>query len=213
MARLFHERIEALGEEGLEADYGFDVVRLAALAVETKTDTQASLDEHIDTDTDLADLIDRLGARLGVRRVTRLVLQDRYEPEFAVISVPASSKMSLPKSLGSQAIGTDAERLVLPSRPLRLLPRPELIEAIASVPDGPPSRFRWRRILHEVAAVEGPERIAPEWWKGSETSTQGRFTRDYFRAENSNGQSFWIYREGLYREAVAPRWFMHGLFA
>ena len=28
------------------------------------------------------------------------------------------------------------------------------------MPDGPPVRFRWRRALHEVAAFEGPERIA-----------------------------------------------------
>ena len=43
--------------------------------------------------------------------------------------------------------------------------KPEPIEAIATVPDGPPLRFRWRRVLHEVAAFEGPERIAPEWRK------------------------------------------------
>ncbi len=81
-------------------------------------------------------------------------------------------------------------------------------EAIASVPDGPPLRFRWRRVLHEVAAVEGPERIAPEWWKNSQS-----FTRDYFRAEDRDGQAFWLYRDGLYRETAEPRWFMHGLFA
>ncbi len=79
------------------------------------------------------------------------------------------------------------DRLALPPRPLRLLPRPELIEAIASVPDGPPLRFRWRRVLHEVAAVEGPERIAPEWWKQEQA-----FTRDYFRAEDREGQTFWL---------------------
>jgi protein ImuB len=98
--------------------------------------------------------------------------------------------------------------LALPPRPLRLLLHPELIEAIASVPDGPPLRFRWRRVLHEVAAVEGPERIAPDWWKEAPG-----FTRDYFRAEDRDGQSFWLFREGLYRETIEPRWFMHGLFA
>jgi protein ImuB len=93
-----------------------------------------------------------------------------------------------------------------------------LIEAIASVPDGPPLRFRWRRVLHEVAAVEGPERIAPEWWQDnrgfrSSSLKSSNFTRDYFRAENREGQSFWLFREGLYRETIEPRWFMHGLFA
>ncbi len=97
----------------------------------------------------------------------------------------------------------------LPHRPIRLLLRPEPIEAIASVPDGPPVRFRWRRVLHEIAAIEGPERIAPEWWKN-----HAALTRDYFRAEDSEGRRFWLFREGLYEtETALPRWFMHGLFA
>jgi len=167
MARLFHERIEALGEAGLEADYGFDAVRLAALNVDGKREDQASLDDHINAENDLADLIDRLGARLGVRRVTRLVSQDRHAPEFAVMPVLAASRWRPLKSAELKqvrAIESDAQKRALPPRPLRLLPRPEPIEAMASVPDGPPLRFRWRRVLHEVAAVEGPERIATAWW-------------------------------------------------
>ncbi len=207
IARLFRERIEALGEAGLEVDYGFEVVRLAALAVERKAEEQKSLDDTLNADGDLADLIDRLGARLGVRRVTRLALQDRHDPDFAVVSMPAASSARLPKKAG-QGTEIEAEKRALPARPLRLLLQPELIEAIASVPDGPPLRFRWRRVLHEVAAVEGPERIAPEWWKEVQS-----FTRDYFRAEDRDGRSFWLYRDGLYHETAEPRWFMHGLFA
>jgi protein ImuB len=91
-----------------------------------------------------------------------------------------------------------------------LFARPEQIEAIAEVPDGPPVRFRWRRVLHEVAHVEGPERIAFEWWRDEE----GRaLTRDYFRVESTQGVRVWLYREGLYRETAQPRWFLHGLFA
>ncbi|MGC1557827.1 MAG: DNA polymerase Y family protein, partial [Methylovirgula sp.] len=94
-------------------------------------------------------------------------------------------------------------------RPIRLLQRPEPIEAIASVPDGPPVKFRWRRVLHEIAAIEGPERIAPEWWK-----SEAALTRDYFCAEDSEGRRFWLFREGLYeRGTPRPRWFLHGLFA
>ncbi len=216
MARLFHERIEALGEAGLEVDYGFDVIRLAALNVDGKREDQASLDDRVNAENDLADLIDRLGARLGVRRVTRLVLQERHDPDFAVMPMPASSRVRPPKSPESKqarSIVSETQKLALPPRPLRLLLRPELIEAMASVPDGPPLRFRWRRVLHEIAAVEGPERIAPEWWQAKQDPEGQNFTRDYFRAENREGQSFWLYREGLYRETIEPRWFMHGLFA
>jgi len=207
MARLFRDRIEALGDAGLEADYGFDVLRLSALAVESKGEDQASLEDTLNSENDLAGLIDRLGARLGVRRVTRLSMQDRHDPDFAVVYVPAALR-ARPRKCAPRDISSDAEIPALPPRPLRLLLHPELIEAIASVPDGPPLRFRWRRVLHEIAAVEGPERIAPDWWKEAPG-----FTRDYFRAEDRDGQSFWLFREGLYRETIEPRWFMHGLFA
>jgi protein ImuB len=98
-----------------------------------------------------------------------------------------------------------------PPRPIRLFGRPEPIEAIAEVPDGPPVRFRWRRVLHQVAHAEGPERIAMEWWRDQ----KGRaLTRDYFRVESREGVRVWVFREGLYgRELMEPRWFLHGLFA
>ena len=97
-----------------------------------------------------------------------------------------------------------------PSRPLRLFDPPERIEALAEIPDGPPIRFRWRRVLHAVRRAEGPERIAPEWWRASEDA----LTRDYFRVEDEGGRRFWLVREGLWgRETVTPRWFVHGVFA
>jgi protein ImuB len=207
IARLFHEKIEAACTHGdeddpLDAGFGFDVLRLSALAVERQDQEQTNWLAPAQENEDLADLIDRLGARLGLRRVTRLSLVDTHWPEFAVTAVPASSTRMqtrpVPKPSGEMEL-----------RPIRLLQRPEPIEAIASVPDGPPVKFRWRRVLHEIAAIEGPERIAPEWWK-SETV----LTRDYFCAEDSDGRRFWLFREGLYEtETARPRWFMHGLFA
>jgi protein ImuB len=100
---------------------------------------------------------------------------------------------------------------LIPSRPLRLFDRPERVEAIAEVPDGPPVRFRWRHVLHEVACSEGPERIAMEWWRDEHGNV---LTRDYFRVESRQGTRVWLYREGLFgRETAQPRWFLHGLFA
>jgi protein ImuB len=68
-----------------------------------------------------------------------------------------------------------------------------------------------------VTRVEGPERVAMEWWR----SGSGTLTRDYFRVEDEAGLRFWLYRDGLYdREMsqeqgglVQPSWFVHGLFA
>ena len=79
------------------------------------------------------------------------------------------------------------------------------------VPEGPPSTFRWRRALHRVTRAEGPERIAPEWWRQDEADAP---TRDYFRVEDGDGAPLLALPAGLYGAAAAPpRWFMHGIFA
>ena len=96
-------------------------------------------------------------------------------------------------------------------RPIHLFERPERIEAMAEVPDGPPVQFTWRRLRHHVAHAEGPERIAMPWWRDE---TGRALTRDYFRIESRDGVRAWVFREGLYgRETRTPRWFLHGLFA
>ncbi len=220
VARLFRERIDAAGSDGeaLDTGYGFDVVRLSALAVERKDEEQTSAIEPADEEEGLADLLDRLGARLGMRRVTRLAFDASHVPEFAVAAVPAATARPAAEArrrparkhrARAPAVEPRHTEEAFPSRPIRLLQYPESIETIACVPDGPPLRFRWRRVLHEVAAIEGPERIAPEWWRDESAAT-----RDYFRAEDTEGHRFWLFREGLLgSETVCPRWFMHGLFA
>ena len=63
---------------------------------------------------------------------------------------------------------------------------------------------------HTVARAEGPERIAPEWWREPPGSGHG-LSRDYFRVETGEGRRFWLFREGLYgRETDRPAWFVHG---
>ena len=95
-------------------------------------------------------------------------------------------------------------------RPVKILPNPELIEALAQVPDGPPVRFRWRRVSYRIIRASGPERIADEWRRQEEA----KLTRDYYRVEDEAGRRYWIYREGLYeRETQAPKWYLHGFFA
>jgi protein ImuB len=74
--------------------------------------------------------------------------------------------------------------------------------------------FRWRQVLHRVAKVRGPERLAPEWWRTADADPDA-LTRDYFAVEDTAGGRFWLFREGLYRAGVPtlPRWYLHGLFA
>jgi protein ImuB len=96
-------------------------------------------------------------------------------------------------------------------RPLKLLDRAEPIAVLYASPDGFPRRFRWRGMVHEVARVEGPERIAPEWWRERSTAR----LRDYYRIEDGEGRRYWIYRHGIAGDARggAPEWFLQGLFA
>jgi protein ImuB len=93
------------------------------------------------------------------------------------------------------------------------LSAPEPIRVIAEVPEGPPARFTWRRVERRVVRFQGPQRIAPEWWREIGGKTASR-TRDYYRIEDEGGAGYWVYREGLYgREEETPSWFLHGLFA
>jgi protein ImuB len=216
-ARMAGLLIQRLGtfEEGLDTGEGIELVRLAAETVEPLDAEQAiagdlaGATQAEDTEA-LARLADRLTARLGQSRVVRLVRHDSHIPELATTARPAV----VGGSCGAAWPETVPPPGHAPERPLRLLARPEPIEAVAEVPDGPPVHFRWRRVLRRVAHIEGPERIAPEWWtpklfNGEEEA----LTRDYFRVEDAEGRRYWIYRAGLYdRETAAPRWFLHGLF-
>ena len=205
LCRLFRERFATLADE-LDPGFGFDVVRLSVTTAEKTAPAQRDIVAAAQSAGDIDHLIDRLGVRFGIRRVQRLGFAESHIPEYAVIATPAHEPP--PRTIETAPLQQDTQGL---TRPLRLFDRPEEIDAIAEVPDGPPARFRWRRVMHEVTATEGPERIAMEWWRDE---TGRALTRDYFRIEDANGRRFWLYREGLYGcETSAPRWFMHGLFA
>ncbi|WP_371349109.1 DNA polymerase Y family protein [Ancylobacter sp. IITR112] len=203
LARLWRDRIEALADP-LDPGFGFDLVRLGVLRAEKLTPAQVSLDGRAVEEEEVAALIDRLAVRLGRERVLRFLQRDTHDPDRASALVPA----------GAAPAPVPAPTLPdVPARPLTLFDPPQPVEALAEVPDGPPLRFRWRRVVHEVARAEGPERLAPEWWRRPDMAP----TRDYYRVENREGRRFWLFRAGLYErkahgEADQPRWFVHGLF-
>jgi protein ImuB len=206
---LFVERLAALGDE-LDPGFGFDLARLSVVVAEPCVEEQIGLGGGESTDA-LDRLVDRLSARLGSRRVTRLAAHDSHIPELAAAALPAQATAAAACAPGWDAFRRFRAQAGLAPRPLRLLAKPEPIEAVAEVPDGPPVRFRWRRALHEVVAAEGPERIEGAWW-----SDEAGPARDYFRVEDASGRRFWLFRAGLYRDVArgaAPRWFLHGMDA
>ena len=191
------QRLLADKAAALDPEFGVDAFALTADWTEDLSAAQDSLVEEPTGERELARLVDRLTVKLGPGRVRRPQPRESHLPECASGWVAALSK---------------AEAIELPPvrRPHRLLDRPEAIDVIYATPEGMPRRFVWRRAVHDIARAEGPERIAPEWWRQPSASR----LRDYYRVEDSNGRRYWIYREGVIGDGRggAPGWFIHGLF-
>jgi protein ImuB len=190
---------------------------------------------------DIAPLLDRLGAHLGLDAISRIEPRQSHIPERVSVCVPVeekqSSKLSVipghraaaspepmntglwkmdsglaPPARPGMTSGEVVGNSRKPPRPMRLFRPPEPVEASWLVPDNPPIQFTWRRRLHRVARADGPERIAEEWWT-EESSDEADAIRDYYRVEDSEGRRFWLFRAGLAHSDPPPRWFVHGLFA
>jgi protein ImuB len=203
--RLLKERLSTLSDP-LEAGYGFDIIRLAAIRVERSQANQKSLDNRAQETEEINTLVDRLSIRLGNTRVLRPVPVDTHIPERAISLEPAAKAMQN-AALEWAPVAHPGNP---PERPIRLFDPPERIDATFEVPDAAPAQFVWRRVQHTVVMAEGPERIAPEWWR----EHAGALTRDYYRLEDNTGKRFWVFREGLHeRGNPSPRWYLHGLFA
>ncbi len=194
LAKLFDGRLQTV-----DPGFGIEAAILIASKVEPLSEMQAEargLAEGNGPDVDVSRLVDRLGARLGPKRVYRLVPVESRVPERSVKRLP-------PLAPATDASWPDA----LP-RPTRLLDPPEPVTATALLPDHPPAFFVWRRVRHRVVKADGPERITGEWWKSeSERSS----LRDYYRVENEQGARFWIFRDAPADQG--GRWWLHGLFA
>jgi protein ImuB len=200
LIRLFRERVDALADP-IDPGFGFDLIRLDVGQIEPLAARQDDYTAPARTDEALAALVDRLAARLGPRRIHRLQPENTHIPECAAAP-------SAPAALPAWPAPADGEP---PMRPLRLLDPPQPVEAVLSeVPDGPPMRFTWKGQAHLIARWEGPERIAPEWWRRRD---RGGRPRDYYRVEDQAGHRFWLFRHGLHDPDADPAWYLHGLFA
>lgn len=202
LKKLFMTRLDALADP-VDPGFGFDMIRLSVLAGDRADGAQIRFERDAVEEGAVADLVDRLSARFGPGAVERFLPVDSHAPERAAKRVAAIADA---EAEGKWRASPASEP---PLRPILIFTPPQPVETIAEVPEGAPYRFRWRRVLHEVAHVEGPERVAPEWWR---TEKEPR-TRDYYRVEDKQGHRFWLYREGLYARAPGDvRWFIQGLF-
>lgn len=229
IAGLFGRKLD-----DLDAGFGIELARLRAPWTEplslSQRDFEAAAELH---GTSLAACIDRLSIRLGPDAVRRPVPRASHLPEraqkwdslFGAPSTsvdglrhrptpppgPAEHTISLGDRVGAWAGAASSREAGQGPRPLKLLDRAEPIAVLYASPDGLPRRFRWRGQVHEIARAEGPERIAPEWWR-ERSSVR---LRDYYRIEDGAGRRYWIYRNGLPDDGRGglPEWFLQGLYA
>ncbi|MCW4589188.1 DNA polymerase Y family protein [Gluconacetobacter entanii] len=194
LTRLLCDRIETI-------DPGFGIERMvltASLAepILHRQGVSALIEEE---EADVSDLIDTLANRVGTQALYRFAPVESDVPERAVCRVPAL------------AAEDGKEWPDHWPRPTRLLPRPEPIQTMAVLPDHPPVFFVWRGIRRRIRCADGPERVFGEWWKGDAELTT---VRDYFRVEDTSGETFWVYRtgDGEHGETGSQGWFLHGLF-
>jgi protein ImuB len=192
LLRLLEDKVETI-----DMGFGVDLMTLAALVTDRLSPAQTALTETNDKPSAEA-LIDRLANRLGTPAVRRLVPKASHIPELAQKLRSAFAGPSLwPEPASCK-----------PTRPPLLFTKPEPVSVIAEIPEGPPARFTWRRLTRRVVKAEGPERIAPEWWRKARPHP-----RDYYRIEDEDGHRYWVFREGLYQDgAGAPGWYLHGVF-
>jgi len=204
LERLFAEKLD-----GLDAGFGIETMILAAVAVDPLAPVQEDLQTKGRAVAGMTRLVDRLSNRLGPCHVMRLAPRASHLPERACRAISAASPL-----LARETEPESSENQPRTPRPVHLLPWPEPVEVMVPLPDHPPVMFRWRRHQHRVNRADGPERIEPEWWREdpANKASEGAGSRDYYRVEDMDGQRFWLYRQGLYRPDLQPRWYLHGFF-
>lgn len=185
-------RILPLFQRGIaevDAGFGIDQMRLAAMVVESLPARQLS---HVGSRRGdrLADLITRIGTRIGLENIRRFLPADSHIPERAFLVAPAA--------FSEPGTGWASPR-----------PRPLLLfspEPVTGRDSRPPRQFRWRGETLATARATGPERIAPEWWLEDEGWRSG--LRDYWLVETRQGRRLW-----LFFTPQRPGWFVQGEFA
>ncbi len=194
-------RISALFRKGVDevdAGFGIDGMRLGAsvtepLAPEQLKDVQIGNGKARQED-ELADLISRIGNRLGFEAVQRFLPANSRIPERGFLTVPAA--YAAPEPFPSRR---------RPRRPITIFPP----EPLTGVSGNPPSRFSWRRMGFTTLCAHGPERITPEWWFDDPAWRSG--VRDYWRVETGEGPRLWLFRTPQAASGFGD-WYVQGVF-
>lgn len=191
MTNLFARAVEAMN-----AGFGIERMWLEAIEVEPLNLSQLShIDKKSNESDALADLISRIGNRIGFEHVLRYLPAESHIPEKSfTIAMAAYSEPSSDWQISYR-------------RPVVLFTP----EPIAGREGEPKKSFRWRNMRLTVLAAEGPERIQPEWWLDDPNWRSG--LRDYWRIETHQGRRLWLFHTPQIAETHITTWFVHGEFA
>ncbi len=191
IAALFAERLAGLND-GLQADFGFDQLRLTAERTQPLQACAADLLQEAAAPGAVEALADRLAARSGAPAL-RLAPADLHTPEASDVPLPLDA--AAPWTMAGAAAAEPLRFLDTPLRPLRLFRPPQPISVTAAgLPEGAPGRFTWRRVTRTIVRAEGPERLEPEWAR----HPADLCVRDYYRLEDEAGRRYWVFRQGRY---------------
>lgn len=189
--KLFEINIETI-----EPAMGIELFTLSAPKTEAAPAVQEYLwnDHHGSSQQAVAELLDRIGGKLGMSHIQRFLPDEHYLPEKSFRpAISVDEKMA-------------TNWILHKPRPLQLLTVPERIKVAAPVPDYPPMHFVYKGKLHKIVKADGPERIEQAWWL-----QEGRH-RDYYYVEDEEGNRYWLFRSGHYDAEKTYRWFIHGFF-
>ena len=122
-------------------------------------------------------LLARLSAKLGEAAVSQVQLSSEYRPEYINQVVLPGNNTQL-----SIQLDNSANQAYYQDRPALLLPTPI-------------------RLSSQTKILSSPERIVTGWWDDNPIA------RDYFIAQNHQGQYLWVFR------TPDNDWYVHGYFA
>jgi protein ImuB len=226
--------------ERVHLGFGVEGVSLVVLRQRRLRHRQLTRDDGAGRKGDTAqsqstgELVDTLVNRLGEDRVLRPKARDSHRPERV---------LALEQVIGSEderpSPAREAPLEKVGPRPSVLFDEPQQVEAMAVVPDRPPTWLRWMGEELRVVTGIGPERIGSEWWTPaalSEARAQVRalrhraggavkqhtFQDELTLAPGSRSEVFrdyyrvqdqggrWLW---VCRESQTGRWFVHGIWA
>ncbi len=190
-------------------------LRLRTLETSPLTHASASLlPDALSTGDSLAQMVERLSARLGSDRVLQLQPRLDHRPEHMQIWLEAATSSIATHAINKRARGSIS------------LKKSQAIKADSQTPWAQPLAPTW--LLQEplklavrqqqphskgpLTLLAGPQRLESGWWGGGDVAL-----RDYFVARSAQAGLLWVYRQRLMgsgaRAEQVSDWYLHGICA